>query len=420
MADEKHKHGARLLPSRRGTRLISLAALLERTIGAFRDEHGEDSPALRRAVTEAARLKLLLATVDYVAAVESVPLDATDKADLMRRAYAALFGYGPLDALLADSRVTTIALQGVDRVAVRYGHGDLQRLEPLFEDEAHLRQTIRRLLAASGADLREDEPVLEAGLTVAGRRVSLSVAGPPVTLSLSADLRLHPAQPPTLDDLVRAEVLPSAAARWLRRLARSPYGVIVAGEAESGKTTLLGVLAHLLAAEPSALLAVERTGELHLPDGAARLLAHTGGPNTPPVTLAEQVQAALARGPDCLLLDEVRTGEPEIIGSLLAVDHVPRMLWTFRGPASGKRLRAALGLLARRSTPAASAMAVQRLYERLPFVVTLRRRLGRLTLHSIAEWQRRDGADDPDYVELTDFSGPQPIIRDPLRPLESD
>ncbi|MFW5772951.1 MAG: hypothetical protein ACOCZH_06455, partial [Phototrophicaceae bacterium] len=128
--------------------------------------------------------------------------------------------------------------------------------------------------------------------------------------------------------------------------------------------------------------------------------------------------AALERRVDCLLLDEVRTGEPEAVTPLLASDNVPRMLWAFRGPATGKRLTVALSMLARRSHLVASEMAVQRLYDRLPFVVTLRRRQGRLALHSIAEWQPRDGADYPDYVELTDFSGPQPVIRQPLRPLE--
>lgn len=418
MANKKPKREPRLLPSRHGTRLISLAALLERVIEAFRSEHGDDSPALRDATTEAARMKLLLATVDYVAAVESVPLDPPDKADLMRRAYAELFGYGPLDPLLADSQITTIALEGADQVAVRYGHNDLQPLGPLFEDEAHLRQIIRRLLAVCGADLNIDEPVLEAGLTVNGRRVSLSLVMPPVTTSLNADIRLHPAQPPSLDDLVRDDVIPVEAADLLRRLANSPHGIIVVGEAESGKTTLLGLLAGLMTGDTQpSLLAVERTGELHLPDGAARLAAHPGGPHTPRATFAGQIQAALERDAGCLLLDEVRTGEPEDIAPLLVSDDVPRMLWAFRGPADGKRLTAALGMLARRSHPAASEMAVQRLYERLPFVVTLRRRQGRLRLYSIAEWQPRDGADYPDLVELTDFSGTQPLIREPLRPL---
>ncbi len=419
MADTDHKRQPRLLPSRRGTRMISLAALLERVVETFKDEHGSDSPALRRAITEAARMKLLLATVDYVAAVESVPLDTTDKADLMRRAYAELFGYGPLDALLADPQVTTITLEGADRAAVRYGHKDLQSIGPLFEDETHLRQIIRRLLATGGTDLHDDEPLLETGLMVNGRRASLSLATPPVTIYLSADIRLHPAQPPTLDDLVNNDVIPSAAADLLRQLARSTYGILVAGETESGKTTLLGLLARLMTSQTQqTLLAVERTGEMHLPDGAARLVAHPGGPHMPPVTLAEQMRAALERRVGCLLIDEVRTGEPEAVTPLLTSDNVPRMLWAFRGPATSKRLTAALSMLARRSHLAASEMAVQRLYDRLPFVITLRRRQGRLTLDSIAEWQPRDGADYPDYVELTDFSGPQPIIRQPLRPLE--
>src|SRR3954451_5701540 len=165
-----------LVPGRSGTRMYSMAALIERIEDAFREEH--DASQLREASTAQARLKLILETTDYVLAVESVRLTSDEKADLVRRAYSQLFGYGPLDGLFLDERVTTISLNGADRAAVRYGHGELVDMPLLFEDDEHLRAVIERLLIDAGAELRDDLPAIETGLTIGDRPVSLSVILP--------------------------------------------------------------------------------------------------------------------------------------------------------------------------------------------------------------------------------------------------
>ncbi|MFN8563320.1 MAG: hypothetical protein U0703_17285 [Anaerolineae bacterium] len=103
-----------------------------------------------KASTPQQRLKLILETTDYVLAVRSIRLDADDKAELIRRAYSRLFGYGPLDALFLDERVTTIALNGADRAAVRYGHDDdqpaaaVRRRPPARRDRAAAARRWRR------------------------------------------------------------------------------------------------------------------------------------------------------------------------------------------------------------------------------------------------------------------------------------
>src|SRR5579871_3241821 len=170
-------------PGRMGTRMYSAAALLERIEEAFRDEHSIDQ--LREADTSQKRIKLILETTNYVLAVESVQLASDAKADLIRRAYSRLFGYGPLDALFTDERVTTIALNSADRAAVRYGHGDLVDLAPIFEDDEHLRAVIERLLIDAGAELRDDLSAIETSLMVGDRLVSLSVVLPSIAFGFN-------------------------------------------------------------------------------------------------------------------------------------------------------------------------------------------------------------------------------------------
>ncbi|MBI1259828.1 MAG: hypothetical protein GC204_20360 [Chloroflexi bacterium] len=387
----------RLVPGRSGTRMYSMAALLERIEDAFREEY--NAAQLREAATAQARLKLILATTDYVLAVESVRLTSDEKADLVRRAYSQLFGYGPLDALFLDERVTTIALNGVDRAAIRYGHNDLIDMPLLFEDDEHLRAVIERLLIDAGAELRDDLPAIETGLTIGERPVSLSAILPSIAFGLNVDIRLHPHHAPTLDELVENGFMTEVAVKLLRPLLASKYGFVVAGETETGKTTLLNALAQELP-QQERIVSVERAGEMRLPPEITRFTVRWPVGDEPGASFGEQILAGLSAEPNCLLLDEVRSDEPEAIAPLLELDNPPRQIWVVRGAPDHKRLQSALGMLARRAAPGQGETLVHALYERLPFIVTVARIRGQLQLFSIAEWQSRVDTDYPDYVML--------------------
>jgi hypothetical protein len=95
-------------------------------------------------------------------------------------------------------------------------------------------------------------------------------------------------------------------------------------------------------------------------------------------------------------------------------------MWSFRGPFDSKRLRSALGMLARRSDMSRGEAQVTALYRRLPFVVTVWRTGGALRLYSIGEWQFRQAADYPDYVLLMQMQDGQLMAtgEQPALPLE--
>jgi len=180
-----------LVAGHSGRRMYSLNALAERISTAFVEEFGTDSADLREADTPTKRLKLLMGTVDYVMAVESVAMGSSEKAELINRVYSNLFGYGPLDKLFLDPRLTTIVLEGADKASVRYGHGELESLGPIFQTNDDLRRIIARLLADAGAELREDQPFIEAGFMAGDRPACINLVTPPLTFQLTADIRLH-------------------------------------------------------------------------------------------------------------------------------------------------------------------------------------------------------------------------------------
>jgi len=409
-------HTPKLVPSRFGSRYVSFQALLERIENAFEEDYA-GTAALAEATTPAERLRLLNETVNYVLAVESIQLETADeRATLVQEAYSRLFGYGPLDALLRDARVTTITLDGPDKAAVRYGHSDLISVGPLFDSTANMRRVLRRMLVDAGTDLYDDQPVVETGLVAAGRRICLNLITPPLTPSYTADIRVHPELPPSLSDLTAAGFLTPQAETLLARLVRSSYGFTVVGDTESGKTTLLNALAWLLP-EPARTVAVERAGEMALPEGITRLTARWRNGSEPAVTFGEQIGAALSKSAACILLDEVRADEPESVAPLLARSDVPRQIWSFRGPFDSKRLRSALSMLARRSDMSQSEAQVQALFRRLPFVIAVWRSKGVVGLYSVGEWQFTQSHDYPDYVPLLQMqdgalvsTGAQPVL----------
>ena len=393
----------KFLSGRLGTRLHSQAALIERIVAAFEDEHGIDAPSLKEAETEAQKMKLVRDTADYVLAVESVDLSLEEKAGLIRRAFAELFTYGSLDSLLRDETITTILLEGADKVSIRRGQGELESLDPIFDDEGHLKRVLRRILKDAGTEINSEQPIIEAGLTAYNRKIAFNLALPPVTFQINVDVRLHPVVLPTLDDLVEQRMMPQSAARLLEAIARSQHGFIIVGDTESGKTTLMSILAQYVDDPDIRVVSVERAGELNLPENAEQRVVQWGGHGQPQRSFGDHILAVLETVPNFLILDEVRADEPHSIQPLLRSDKVVTLLrqaWVFRGTADSKRLVSALGMIARRADPENGETAVRQLYKALPFVISLRRSQERIHLRGIAEWQFFEGAEYPDYVEL--------------------
>ena len=77
----------KLVPGRMGTRMYSMAALLERIEEAF-PRRIQRRRNCAKPTARPERLKLILDTTDYVLAVESVQLTSDEKADLIRRMYS--------------------------------------------------------------------------------------------------------------------------------------------------------------------------------------------------------------------------------------------------------------------------------------------------------------------------------------------
>lgn len=382
---------------RKGTRLYSIAALVERIIQAFTLEHGETASILLESQAKADHLKLLRDTVDYVLAVESVQPSPQERAMLIRKAYSDLFGFGPLDQFFADNTITTISVKGLDQIAVRYGHEELEVTEALFDTPEQLAQVIRRLFVQADVHPDDEQPYIEFGLTIENRRVCISMMRPPVSIQTMLDIRMHPEELPS----IKSFAVSDKSRQLLEAIMRSSHGVLVVGEPESGKTMLLSAL--LALADIEDVATVERAGELFVAEQAKRFVVRwSSNANVDEnISFGQQIMNVVDAGYSFIVLDELRNDEPEALVPLLDRDSVQRVIATMRGPIEQKRLLPALGMLARRSDMHRAEEMVHRFYSRFPFVVTIQHtRDARLKVVSIAEMQLDDTEEYYQYVEL--------------------
>ncbi|MGB7338169.1 MAG: ATPase, T2SS/T4P/T4SS family [Phototrophicaceae bacterium] len=381
-------------------RSVSFFGLVERIVAEFELEHGQgESEAIKASTNDVERRQLLRDVADYIFGIESVHLSPHEQARIMAMANAEIFGYGPLDPFFADETVSTISLEGSRKIGLRYAPAqELQTLDPIFDDTPHMRRIIQRLLRDAGADLDADVPIIETGLIIQGRRVAVSVAKPPFVSQLSVDIRVHPTQAPTFDTWIEAGILNEKTRDLLIAIAQSEHGFIVVGDTESGKTTLVSMM--LQAIQADNLVSVERASELRLPDGAERLSTQWAIDLQSEITFGEQIQAAIAKNTQIIVIDEIRADEPHSIAPLLINDNLPRQIWSFRGASEAKRLTSALGMLARMADGTQPEYMVQQLYKRLPFVIIIKRRKEKLQIREIAEWQFSDGEGYADFVSL--------------------
>jgi pilus assembly protein CpaF len=238
---------------------------------------------------------------------EGTVLGSSGTLALVAEVRSELTGFGPLEPLLADERVSDVLVNGPGEVWVDRGDG-LDRAPVGFRDEAAVRRLAQRLAASAGRRLDVARPSVDARL--AGG-IRLHAVLPPVSPAGTVlSLRVLRRRAFTLPELVdRGTVVPGLA-ELLVRLVRRRVSFLVTGGTGTGKTTLLTTL--LSEVPPGErIVLVEDSGEL-APDHphVVRLEARTANvEGAGGVDLRSLVREALRMRPDRIVVGEVRGGE---------------------------------------------------------------------------------------------------------------
>jgi pilus assembly protein CpaF len=245
--------------------------------------------------------------VHEVAGRQRLELTLREQARLAEELTQDMVGYGPLDPLLRDERVTDIMVNGPDCVFVERG-GHL-RQEPIrFRSQAQLNSIAQKMAAAVGRRVDESSPLVDCRLPD-GSRVNvvfapLALDGTCISIRKFAKRRID------FEAMVGNGSISPAMARVLELAGRCRLNIVISGGTGSGKTTLMNAISSWID-QGERVVTIEDAAELRLQQSHVVRLetrpANLEGRGE--ITQRDLLKNALRMRPDRIILGEVRGAE---------------------------------------------------------------------------------------------------------------
>lgn len=336
--------------------------------------------------------------LDYVhnrivkyAATNDLAVSSYDLERLAEELVDELTGYGPLQSLLLDSKVTEILVNGPDKIIVEQD-GRLRTTDLRFIDDAHVLRVVHRMLSLVGRRLDESSPMVDTRLPD-GSRVNAVI--PPLALDGPCiSIRKFRADVLQSGDLLANRTLNQPMLDLLTLAVERHCNILISGGTGTGKTTFLNILSRLIDGTER-LVTIEDTAELRLGhEHVVRL--ETRPPNVEgagEVTARELLRNVLRMRPDRIILGEVRGVEVLDLLQAMNTGHDGSMSTIHANTAEDSllRLEMLIGLSGHRMTEVTTRQMVTSAVDLL--VHLMRQRNGRRCIAEIREvLSVRDGA----------------------------
>jgi pilus assembly protein CpaF len=246
-------------------------------------------------------------TVNEILEHEDIGISPIERQRFVEEMLEDSLGYGPLEALLADTGITEIMCNRFDEVWIER-EGKLTRSRVVFNSPHQYRRIIDRMVHAVGRRVDESSPMVDARLAD-GSRVNaivppLALHGPVLTI------RKFPDEPLVMQDLIGLGSLSIDTALFLEALVRGKISIIVVGGTGTGKTTMLNVLSNFIP-EGERLITIEESAELQI-QGKHVVTLETRPSNAEgsgEVRIRDLVRNSLRMRPDRIIVGECRGSE---------------------------------------------------------------------------------------------------------------
>jgi pilus assembly protein CpaF len=177
--------------------------------------------------------------INALLSAETEALNLEDRESLIQQILDEIFGLGPLEPLMHDADISDIIVNGPKRVYIEK-RGKLFETDVAFQDVAHLRQVIDRIVSNVGRRIDDSSPMVDARLPD-GSRVNAVIQ--PVALD-GPYLSIRKFKRDTLsgEDLLRANSITEPMLQLLDGVVKARLNVLISGGTGAGKTTLLNIL----------------------------------------------------------------------------------------------------------------------------------------------------------------------------------
>ncbi len=245
--------------------------------------------------------------VHELASRDKIEITAREQQQLAEELANDMVGYGPLQILLADDRITDIMVNGPENVFVERG-GKLEQTSVRFRDAAHIANIAQKIAAGVGRRIDESSPMVDARLPDGSR---VNIIFPPLALdSPTISIRKFARRRPDFRVMATNGTMTPPVARLLEICARSRLNILISGGTGSGKTTLLNAMSKMI--DPGErVVTIEDAAELQLQQPHVVRLetrpANLEGKGE--ITQRDLLRNALRMRPDRIIVGEVRGSE---------------------------------------------------------------------------------------------------------------
>lgn len=232
----------------------------------------------------------------------------SEREKLVALTVSEILGLGVIDALLEDSSVTEIMVNGPAKIF--YEREGKTFLSPdTYSCEEQLRTTIDRIVSPLGRRIDEQNPMVN-GRLAAGHRVNAVI--PPISLSGSLlTIRKFSEKTLSLEELVSSGSVHGAVATLLSWAVGATQNIAVSGGTGSGKTTLLNALSLEIPSDER-IITIEDSAELKFSTHPHVLSLEARPANLEgkgEISLRDLVINSLRMRPDRIVVGEVRGAE---------------------------------------------------------------------------------------------------------------
>jgi Flp pilus assembly CpaF family ATPase len=240
---------------------------------------------------------------------------AQQRQELARLVFDRRYGLGSLQPYLRRDDVENIVVNGCDQTWVTYTDGAKEPGPAVAGSDEELIEWVQLLTRRgnSGREFSRANPILDLALADGVRLAVVHWVSRRPCLAL----RVHRLIDVTLDELTARGTVTLPVAQFLRAALRARRNLIVCGEVNTGKTTLVRALANELPPDER-IITLESDFELFLDDPALAHRHHdvvawearqANSEGAGQVRLQDLVPASLRMNPDRVIVGEARQGE---------------------------------------------------------------------------------------------------------------
>ena len=230
------------------------------------------------------------------------PLTMMEKGILLQNVLDEIFGFGPLGPLLRDPTVKDIYVNAHDEIFV-VRKDELMKTTVEFENTAHLKQTIDKIVVPLGYQFDESHPIVDLRLPNLARvNITMSTKGPTLSIRFYGIPRIY------FPELVSRGTLSQAMSEFLEACVKARVNILIGGPNQSGKSSLLGALLNSTDKDER-IITIENEAELNLnrQENVIQLLSSPGNATTGKgeITLAKLVGSAKQMLPGRVAMGEL-------------------------------------------------------------------------------------------------------------------